>query len=184
MDEIEENNVHALADRIADLAEKHGISSTRIALKLGITNNLAKDYLCGDLPIPTDHLSKIGLLLKTRVSVLTGAEDQAVTAEIGQMIADRRRHLEINQDTLATTIGVSRSSLANMERGARPISVALLASICKELRMDVPAIVSSTNAPKGADLEKKLLSLFRPLSDEQKRLAIDLISVVSERNAG
>ena len=51
-------------------------------------------------------------------------------------IKELRKHLNINQENFGTRIGVSRSTIANYETGAREPLDAVVTSICKEFSVN------------------------------------------------
>lgn len=58
---------------------------------------------------------------------------ESLHRRIGSFIAVRRNSLGMNQEVLAGRVGISRASLANIERGRQSILVHHLYAIAKEL---------------------------------------------------
>lgn len=59
-----------------------------------------------------------------------------VYPEIGKMVAQRRKTLGMTQEDLAPQIGLSRTSLANIERGRQKVLVHQLFALASALQME------------------------------------------------
>lgn len=57
--------------------------------------------------------------------------------DLGLRIRARRRSLGLTQEELAHTSGLDRSYIGAVERGARNITIASLATICLALKCDI-----------------------------------------------
>jgi transcriptional regulator with XRE-family HTH domain len=57
-----------------------------------------------------------------------------LTKKLGKRIAGLRASKKLSQEQFAARVGISRGYLSDLERGAREISVATLASLCKATR--------------------------------------------------
>lgn len=57
--------------------------------------------------------------------------------ELGVRVRRRREALEMTQEALATAVGVSRSSIANIERGQHHAPVHVLLGLAEALKVDM-----------------------------------------------
>lgn len=64
-------------------------------------------------------------------------------AEIGRRISTFRRKSNRTQDDLATAIGLTRTSLTNIERGRQRVLIHTIALIAEELSVDLVELVPS-----------------------------------------
>lgn len=69
--------------------------------------------------------------------------------EMGSRIASRRRHLGINQNTLAEKVDISKNHLSNIERGREKPSFDVLISLCNELRVTPDYLLMGSLHPQG-----------------------------------
>lgn len=60
---------------------------------------------------------------------------------IGRRIARLRKQLNITQEDLAASVGISREYLSNIERGHESISIRLLAQIAKALNVEISCLL-------------------------------------------
>jgi transcriptional regulator with XRE-family HTH domain len=73
-------------------------------------------------------------------------------AELGRRVKQRREELHLSQDEVARALGLTRSSIANLERGEQRISAEAFVTLAAILRIDLanlaPNVSSSTAAAK------------------------------------
>lgn len=62
--------------------------------------------------------------------------DDWIYAEVGRLIRQRRRQLELTQEQLASVVGLSRTSLANIENGRQKVLVHHLFAFASSLGME------------------------------------------------
>ena len=60
------------------------------------------------------------------------SDKTALTKQIGKRLAKLRESKNQSQETFAARLGISRGYLSDLERGARELSVATLAAVCKK----------------------------------------------------
>ena len=96
---------------------------------------------------------------------LPDAEDAGIDdfyAYVGAKVRSARVAMDISQDVLAQRVGLTRSSIANLEAGRQRVALHLFAAICRALAKDVcellPEKPKSHSSPISADLEEKLES--------------------------
>jgi transcriptional regulator with XRE-family HTH domain len=61
----------------------------------------------------------------------------AVDAYIGARMRERRQELDMSQDTLAKTLGITFQQIQKYERGENRVSAARLFEICKILKVSL-----------------------------------------------
>lgn len=69
--------------------------------------------------------------------------------EMGNRISTRRRHLGINQNTLAEKIDISKNHLSNIECGREKPSFDVLINLCNELRVTPDYLLMGSMYPQG-----------------------------------
>lgn len=69
--------------------------------------------------------------------------------EMGNRISAMRRHLGINQNTLAEKIDISKNHLSNIECGREKPSFDVLISLCNELRVTPDYLLMGSMHPQG-----------------------------------
>lgn len=85
---------------------------------------------------------------------------RAFYALVGSKVRSARLAAEISQEVLATQVGLTRSSVANLEAGRQRIALHLLAAIARELNKDacelLPEKLESHRTPIFSDLQEEL----------------------------
>jgi transcriptional regulator with XRE-family HTH domain len=84
-------------------------------------------------------------------------------AHTGEKVRSARVGAGISQDVLAQRVGLTRSSIANLEAGRQRIALHLFVAICQALEKDVcellpPGQPEPHRSPISTDIEKKLAS--------------------------
>lgn len=87
--------------------------------------------------------------------------------EIGKRIRETRELKNINQEELANSIGLSRTSITNIEKGRQKLLVHTLINIAKELSIDVETLLPSYKEP--------FTKVLNNLSDTHKRTVQEFI---------
>lgn len=93
--------------------------------------------------------------------------------EIGFRIQQRRRIQRISQEELAAMLEVSRSSVANIERGRQKLSVQVLWQISQALRSEFSSLL-----PEPANLDDQRSKLLESLRETQPKPARDFIATI------
>ena len=70
---------------------------------------------------------------------------ESLYRRIGAFIATRRRQLEFKQEELASRVGISRASLANIENGRQSVLVHHLYAIAKALDLQPGDLLPATD---------------------------------------
>lgn len=81
--------------------------------------------------------------------------------ELGGLIRDRRKAVGLSQETLARHVGLSRTSITNIECGRQQVALHLLCDLASFLQTDPAALLpsrSTARSKKILKLDKKHLS--------------------------
>lgn len=65
-------------------------------------------------------------------------DEKDLYRELGRAIKSRRKHLEVTQESVAKSAGISRASLANIEVGRQKVLVHQLYYLADALKLDSP----------------------------------------------
>jgi transcriptional regulator with XRE-family HTH domain len=93
---------------------------------------------------------------------------------LGANIRVERRKKGMTQAQLATTVGLTRTSITNIEMGRQPIYVHVLAKMAHSLRISIDALLPEANA-----LEAGIESRLATLSEHHKEW---ITSVIAQEN--
>lgn len=85
-----------------------------------------------------------------------------VYARIGAVLRRRRDEVGMTQATLATRLGLSRTSVTNVERGRQPLAVHQLILASQALSLDPGHLLNEVVAA-GPDVEPAVPDAFRDL---------------------
>ena len=119
----------------------------------------------------------------------------ALSRSVGRAIKERRVAADMTQASLATKGGLSRGSIANIERGEQTVAVPVLLRIADALQVDACSLLlepsdrdwQAVGASIGAESKAKRLlrgvqSLDAEDRDQQVKLLSDLIDQAKERS--
>jgi transcriptional regulator with XRE-family HTH domain len=87
---------------------------------------------------------------------VTTDTEKAFYAAFGRMLAEMRRKRHISQEMLADELGLSRTSITNIEKGRQPIQLHSLYLIAKLLGTDVKELLPSVGGFERPDRAKGL----------------------------
>ena len=109
---------------------------------------------------------------------------ERIYKNLGIRIRDLRKSLGLTQDQLAKQVGISRASLANIERGKQQVLVHHLFALADGLQLESPAQLLLT--PQGGG-RKRGAAADLPLSgegltDKQRQEVLRLMGGVLENN--
>lgn len=76
-------------------------------------------------------------------------------ADLGENIARARRAARMTQDQLALRVGLSRTSITNIERGRQPVQVHLLATLADILGVTFAELIPSNDSPLNLDADRQ-----------------------------
>lgn len=88
-------------------------------------------------------------------------QERRLYLEVGVRVRRRREGLRMTQDELASTVGLSRSSIANIERGQQHAPVHVLLWLAEALGADVGTLLPTHNelvalTTAGRDVKKQV----------------------------
>lgn len=87
---------------------------------------------------------------------------EQVCRPFGQILAQRRAEAQMSQQTFAKAIGLSRTSVTNIENGRQPVNLHTLYVMADVLRRDVSDLLPPSPA------RQMELSLHRPTMQNQR----------------
>jgi transcriptional regulator with XRE-family HTH domain len=96
-------------------------------------------------------------------------DERQLFETIGQRLRERRLAIDVKQADLAKRLGLSRSSLANIEAGRQRIPLYTLYRICVELDIDVTALLPSLDEV----LSRTAVTFTREAAPPKTRAFID-----------
>jgi len=82
--------------------------------------------------------------------------------EFGRKLAQIRREKRITQAGLAVAIGLSRTSIVNIEKGRHAVQLHVAANIARSLDISVIALLPEQNLPPGTLVVSELNKLSPP----------------------
>ena len=84
----------------------------------------------------------------------------------GERIRDLRKEAKLNQDEFAEAIGISRSTLGDIELDKRSISSTTALEIAKYFNVSVDFVLAKTDNPKVINYDLKVLGLTQEAADK------------------
>jgi transcriptional regulator with XRE-family HTH domain len=98
--------------------------------------------------------------ITTRSSMKT--DQQAFYVETGRRIAKQRRERGVTQEDLALAIGLTRTSVTNIERGRQKLLLHTLADIAAKLDTSLASLLPEGDTPSTESFDKVVKSLPEP----------------------
>lgn len=90
--------------------------------------------------------------------------------EFGKLVRDHRRRLGLTQDRLAGKVGLSRTSITNIERGRQKILLHQLFQLAESLQISPEALLPNVAASEvSPEIDEKLGKHFRGAEKEWAR---------------
>lgn len=103
---------------------------------------------------------------------------EPIYRQIGGIIRSLRRRADKPQEWLATQLGISRATLANIETGRQRILVHQLYAVAQALGVDVNEMLPTPPSQALASINWRALSFEGDLNAEQKQQVARLIDSV------
>lgn len=108
-------------------------------------------------------------------------DEEAIYRAFGQAVAERRNAIDKTQERVARDVGLSRASLANIERGKQRVFLHQILALANALELSsaheiVPARVVSTRSGAKADVT---MSGAKNLSRNQKMIVNNIVNAVT-----
>jgi len=109
-------------------------------------------------------------------------DDGVIYKAFGRAVAERRRAIPKTQEQVAREIGLSRASLANIERGSQKVFLHQVLALTKALELESSHEIVPTKAPDApmTPSEEVRFSGAKNLSKNQKALVTSLVSALSK----
>ena len=92
--------------------------------------------------------------------------EEYLPGTIGERIRDLRKEAKLNQDEFAEIIGISRSTLGDIELDKRSISSATALEIAKYFNVSVDFVLAKTDNPKVINYDLKVLGLTQESAEK------------------
>lgn len=77
-----------------------------------------------------------------------------INMHCGKMIYERRKKIGYNQDELASAVGLTRTSIVNIEKGKQSLTVENLLKVCAVLKCKVVDILPQVPSVKLTPIKK------------------------------
>jgi transcriptional regulator with XRE-family HTH domain len=94
--------------------------------------------------------------------------EETIKKATGEKIRERRAVLDISQKTLADKVGLSRASIANIERGAQAIDIVQLFLFAEKLSTQPSSLLPDFISDPFRDLPDNIRSLVKGVIKEAK----------------
>jgi transcriptional regulator with XRE-family HTH domain len=109
-------------------------------------------------------------------------DERAIYKAFGRAVAQRRRAIPKTQEQVAREIGLSRASLANIERGSQKVFLHQILALAKALELESAHEIVPTKAPEPAKSarDEVRFSGAKDLSKKQKAFVTSLVSSLSK----
>ena len=108
--------------------------------------------------------------------------EKEIRAIIGSNIRRYRKAANMTQEQLAEKVGVSTSFCANIERGGKSMSVAVLAKFAQALSVSVDSLVFAPELFENAHVEN-IRSLLSQSDEQVSALAEDIVRLLVSRES-
>ena len=84
---------------------------------------------------------------------------------LGEKIRQTRDKRNISQGTMAQAVGLSRTSITNIEKGRQPIQVHVLVKIAETLNVNLNAFLATEQSQDQKDKKTNLKKFDRPVRE-------------------
>lgn len=103
---------------------------------------------------------------------------ERIYEEFGQAVATRRKQLRLTQNKLATKTGMSRASIANIERGRQNVALHHIYTIAAAL--EIPKVSDLLPATKNSTKreEETMIASSSPVTPKGRAQVSDLVNSV------
>ena len=100
--------------------------------------------------------------------------------EIGRNIRKYRKKANLNQKELADRVNLSSQHISHIENGYSKLSLPTLVAIANALSVDCNSLLGETlTGAREELLSKELLSLFRDMDMDRRRLCVEITRVLA-----
>lgn len=143
--------------RIVELRENRGLKQYEVANLLNIYKGVYNEYEKEYVIIPIKHLVSLCYYFKVSLDYIFELTDIPNYIDCKQNIdkvlsGDRlklfRKENKLTQDKLAKILNISRTTIAEYERGTNLIATPFLYTICKKYNISADYLLGRTDEPK------------------------------------
>lgn len=92
--------------------------------------------------------------------------------KIGAQLLDLRQKRGWTQDYVAERVGVNRSTISNIERGTRSLTLETLRKFCDVYSVEVSYFSIEADADEVVDVLERLRKLFTEVSDSEREMML------------
>lgn len=98
---------------------------------------------------------------------------QEISKQFGELLARRRVEARLSQRAFAKAVGLSRTSITNIERGRQPVSLPTLYVMADVLQRDVADLLPSINLrrPSGRPAQRRQIGRTSKESEWLERIS-------------
>ena len=145
------------SNRLQYLRERTGLTQTQAGLLIKLDSGTYCHYEKEELIIPIKHLNTIAnyfnvsldyLFEFTNMSSYKSSKKKINRVLSGERLRNLRKDNKITQDKLAKVLNVSRSTIAEYERGTNLIATPFLYTICKKYNISADYLLGKMDSPK------------------------------------
>ncbi len=174
-----------IGERIKAIREENGMTQTELADAIGTTKQNIYKYENNIVTnIPSDRIEAIARIFKITPAYLMGWTDDVVRKDIGSIIANRRKLLEISIEQLAEEVGEDVEIVKSWEDGyVSNMYWGKILKLAKTLQINPVRLlgVKVTHMIQPDDPRfMNLLTLYHSLNDMGKEKAIERLEELSE----
>lgn len=108
----------------------------------------------------------------------TYSKEETYSQKIGKRIREERLRLNLTQERLAEDVNLSMAYIGQVERGERSFTLENLIIVAKRLGVTIDYLLSDCVATREDDEYKLWSQLMNGRTQEQKILAINMISLL------
>ena len=110
-------------------------------------------------------------------SIVTKKTQKPVMASFGAVVSERRKLLDMSQETLAERVGIAQESLSRMEKGFIAPRFERLQLFADALGCSIADLFRSQNHP--GDRAATLEQIIAPLSDYEQRELVEAVAKIA-----
>ena len=145
------------SNRLQYLRERTGLTQTQAGLLIKLDSGTYCHYEKEAFIIPIKHLNTIAnyfnvsldyLFEFTNMSSYKSSKKKINKVLSGERLRNLRKENKITQDKLAKILNVSRSTIAEYERGTNLIATPFLYTICKKYNISADYLLGKIDSPK------------------------------------
>ena len=98
--------------------------------------------------------------------------------DLGRRIREERQKLNLTQEKLSESIGVTTTYIGQIERGERCPTLDTLINISNSLGVSIDYLLHESVSPSSSTMNNLWLQLTKDLSDDEQETIIELVKVI------